>query len=304
MKAWWCTIRQLLLALGLSLTLSLGLSGVLGAQEAGVSPQPLARFTGEIDESSGLARHGRSLWTLNDSGNSPELYELNEQGIRQRSVRISNAENIDWESLAHDDDYLYVADTGNNLNSRDRFTIYRLSWEALAGDEVTADLITFSYADHERGNRLSHNFDAEGLAVRGDELWLFTKNRGDGRSNLYRLPRQPGHYRPPQSQSLPVNALVTAADIHPDTGELLLLANRRGADGWETILWLAPTSEHGVDWEQGRSVYITPSDQWEAVLWSDTAEDLFLTHENNERGYAGMARLPRTAIAPGPDAER
>ena len=249
-----------------------------------------------IDESSGLARKGENLWTLNDSGNTATLFKLNINGQLLGSYTISGTENVDWESLAHDEKFIYIADTGNNFNRRNLFTIYRVEWRNIERKNPEVDSITFSYADHVRGKPRSHNFDAEALAIRGDEIWLFTKNRGDLHSNLYRFPKDPGHYDVSPTQALPVDSLVTAADIHPKTGELLLVSTKKTRKGWTSFVWLAPTTINGVDWKNHKSVQIQPNDQWEGVVWDEFGINILLSHENNERDSAGMASLPRSAF--------
>ena len=248
----------------------------------------LAEFSEQLEESSALAQFNGLLWTLNDSGAAAVIHSLGPNGSEQASFTLSGADNVDWESMAHDNEFLYVADTGNNANTRDAFTIYRIAWLALLSGEAEAEKIELRYGDYEPGNPISHNFDAEGLTVRGEELWLFTKNRGDRQSNLYRFPKLPGNYAPEPQQQLPVDALVTAADINPETGELALLGVRRNR---QTYLWRAPTSDEGVDWSRMVELEIQPADQWEAVLWDTEQQRLLLTHERNSRRYAGLAEL-------------
>lgn len=273
-----------------AVALAAGLSGCEPAETPDVLVQSVAQFPAALDESSALAFHNNVLWSLNDSGNDPVLFGLSESGELLATVTILNGRNTDWESLAQDESYLYVADTGNNFNSRGEFRIYRVPIPALEQDRVNADVITLRYADYESGNRGSHNFDSEALAVRGSELWLFTKNRGDGNSNLYRLPKLPGTYRVAKSQTLPVNSLVTAADINPETGELVLLSYAGAGFGRGTRLWWAPTTDAGVDWGNSHSLSIGPDNQWEAVVWRNPHE-LFLTHENSRQGFAGLSKL-------------
>ena len=265
-----------------------GLPWNIQADESEFTVIQLAEFSESLAESSALAQYGGLLWTLNDSGAGPVVHSLGNDGSEQDSILIEGADNVDWESMAHDGEYLYVADTGNNANTRDVFAIYRIAWPDLLEGQAVAERIELRYNDYERGRPTSHNFDAEGLAVRGDELWLFTKNRGDRQSKLYRFPKQPGSYSPQPQQQLPVDALVTAADINPETGELALLGLRRNR---QTYLWRAPTSDEGIDWSRVIETEIQPADQWEAVLWDTEQQRLLLTHENNRRGFAGLAVL-------------
>ena len=258
---------------------------------AEIDVQGVVKWGSEVNETSGLASDGSHIWTINDSGNPNRLYRFSLDGNALGSVLISNATNVDWESLGHDENFLYVADTGNNLNMRKEFTIYRVALGSLERASVEAELITISYKDYVSGNLRSHNFDAEAIAIRGDEIWLFTKNRGDGNTNLYRFPKVPGIYEIEKSQTLPVDSLVTAADIDPLSGQLVLLSTRRRSLGRETTLWHAPTTKDGVVWAESQSWQILPQDQWEGVLWGSDSEILRLTHENNEQGFSGLAEV-------------
>lgn len=269
------------------------------AQDRELNVAFVTEFSDLLEESSALALSDEVVWTLNDSGNTAVLFALSLQGQILAEVPIRNARNVDWESLAQDESHFFVADTGNNLNSRDRLVIYRIPKPQLDSRNIVAELISIRYAGYESGNISSHNFDAEALAVRGDELWLFSKNRGNGNSDLYRLPKLPGNYVVEISQSLPVRSLVTAADINPQTSELVLISNRREDFGSQSLIWFAPTTGDGVDWERHRVAHLVPSDQWEAVVWLDEAEVL-LSHESNTRGFAGLGRFQKRLASQGP----
>lgn len=258
------------------------------AGDADVQATLLTQFSSRLEESSALAVHADSLWTLNDSGSGPEIHRLSMSGEYQQTITIPGVSSVDWESLASDDDYLYVADTGNNANDRAVLSIYRIAWQGLLADAARAETIELRYADHEAGVGFSHNFDAEGLAVRGQELWLFSKNRGDRQTKLYRFPKTPSSYQPSPSQTLPVDALITAADIHPDTDELVLIG--RHSSGLDRV-WIASVDDDGVDWDSAQSASFGPTDQWEAVAWDREAQRLLLTHEDSARGFAGLAEL-------------
>jgi hypothetical protein len=261
------------------------------ADKLAIEANELARFDSDIRESSALALHGDYLWTLNDSGGDAEIFKLGTDGEQLETIEITNARNVDWESLAQDEEFLYIADTGNNANRRDSFVIYRVAWEKLTELEASADIINFRYGDYDDSSRFSHNFDAEGLTVRGEELWLFSKNRGDGATNLYRFPKVPGSYEPMPSQTLLVDSLVTAADINPLNGDLALLSSGRSNIGGENYLWIAPTSDAGVGWGSMRSFLLSPSDQWEAMAWDTENGNLILSHERNRRHYSGLATI-------------
>jgi len=87
-----------------------------------------------LTEASALvASHRRPgvYWTLNDSKHDPLLFAVDQQGRSLGRFRVSNADNIDWESLQlgpdrDGGDALYVGDTGDNKGKRQTMTIYRV----------------------------------------------------------------------------------------------------------------------------------------------------------------------------------
>lgn len=81
-------------------------------------------------ETSGLTFFNNQLWTHNDSGNNNELYLVNtETGNVLKTVKVSNAVNIDWESMAQSETHLFVGDFGNNSGARQDLNILKLKKE-------------------------------------------------------------------------------------------------------------------------------------------------------------------------------
>ena len=162
----------------------------------GLIPTPIATLANPaIRESSGLAvspsRPG-VLWTLNDSGDGPFLFATDATGADLGTFRVAGAANDDWEDLASGwlpdgTPVLYVADTGDNLRSREFAVIYRLPEPDLdpadpgsVRDTAPADALVFTYPDGPR--------DVEALLVgpRSGEILLVAK--GGAASPVYRLP--------------------------------------------------------------------------------------------------------------------
>jgi len=196
----------------------------------------------EIEESSGLAYLNGRLWTINDSGGLPVLYAFDTitAQILQR-ITIANAENIDWEALADDDQYIYIGDFGNNLGNRDDLAIYRIlkSEIPLEGDGIVESTkITFSYSDYSGKveKRKFNNFDCEAFLAYGDSLYLFSKNIGDQHTKLYRLPKTPGDYIAELVSTFNTEGLVTGADINTASNEITLVGYV--SQSWVPFTWL------------------------------------------------------------------
>ncbi len=123
-----------------------------------LDPEPTIRSTA-VNEASGLAvspKNNRFLWTLNDSGGTPDLHLLTTDGEDRGKVTITDAANIDWEDMASftldGKSYLLVADTGDNAAVRPIRTIYILAEPTLpvddrklSGSVTTAWQIQFTY---------------------------------------------------------------------------------------------------------------------------------------------------------------
>lgn len=177
----------------------------------------IGRLPAIANESSGLARNEarQSLWTHNDSGGRPELYEIDYEGNLLSTLIIPNAQNKDWEDLAQSPDgTLYIGDMGNNDNTRQDLTIYPLS-----PLQKPLPPITFRYADQGTypPQDVALSFDSEGFFYYKDTLYLFSKNRSTKNPfvKMYQLPARPGDYTLSASDSVFINSPVTAADINP-----------------------------------------------------------------------------------------
>ncbi len=170
----------------------------------------------EVNETSGLIFFNNRLITHNDSGNNPELFEIDTiTGSIVRIVSVSNATNVDWEDLAQDDEFLYVADIGNNNGTRTDLKVYRINKNDYENNTtVTADIIEYSYAD--QSDFTSHpnetNWDAEAIVVWDDNLLIFSKNWDNNEVDLYVIPKVPGTYTAVSESNYNVLGMVTGAD--------------------------------------------------------------------------------------------
>lgn len=179
----------------------------------------------EVNETSGLLFFNDRIITHNDSGGEPMLYEIDaDNGELIRKITISNATNRDWEDIAQDDHYIYIADIGNNKGNRENLKIYRIKKEEyLKNDAVKAEIIHISYADQTSYKSSSiHNFDAEALLSVEDELIIFSKNRGDEKSKVYVIPKKIGTHSLAPKHTFDVEGLITGSTQNPNTGKIVL----------------------------------------------------------------------------------
>ena len=179
-----------------------------------------------ISEVSGIIWIEGRLIGHNDSGDDANLYEINPvSGEVIRTVMVENATNIDWEDITYDEDYIYIADFGNNDGNRTNLMIYKISKsDFLSMPTVIADTIKFNYAeqiDFSPGP-YSTNFDAESIISLDDSLYIFTKNWGDFKSNIYALSKSPGDYTISRKDSLDPNCMITGATYSAVANEIYL----------------------------------------------------------------------------------
>ncbi len=235
-----------------------------------------------VRETSGLLFINDKLWTFNDSGGTAELFAIDTATAQVvQIVSISNALNIDWEGIALDDNYIYIGDFGNNAGVRKDLVIYRISKHGipLTGNaSLSAEKISFSYPDQNTFERSrAHNFDCEAMIAAGNNLFLFSKNRGDSKTKLYSLPKSPGTHIADLIETFDTKGLITGADYNEDLNEIILTGytnntylpflwllfdfedhdffsgNKRRID----LVNLITTQVEGITYVNGRNAYIS-----------------------------------------------
>lgn len=185
-----------------------------------------------VSESSGIIQIGGNVWTLNDSGNTNHLFEVDPlEGKLIRMVPITNAANFDWEALTQDHRYVYVGDVGNNNGLRAKLRIYRIpkvQFLEANRDRFRADTIEFFYPDFPKNlNPILHNRDCEAMVSFRDSLYFFTKNRGNEHTNVFAVPNQTGKWEARYKGSFDTYGIVTAASTDQSGSSLILLGYRQ-----------------------------------------------------------------------------
>ncbi|MBN2805987.1 MAG: hypothetical protein JXR22_04960 [Prolixibacteraceae bacterium] len=208
--------------------------------ESFVFPQSyLALLDSGIRENSGIIYWNNFIWTFNDSGGKNELYALNpETGNITITVVLSNAMNTDWEDIAQNEKYIFIAETGNNAGTRTDLNILRLKKASLGLEpfqEVEAEKIFFSFADQKDFDPLfrQNPYDCEALVEWNDSLYVFTKDWVNFITKAYVMPNVPGSYNLYPVDSFDVQGLVTGADINA-AGTLAMV----GYQDFQSFVWL------------------------------------------------------------------
>ena len=145
-----------------------------------------------LSESSGLAssnRYDDLLWSMNDSGNEPEIFAMTTQGKDLGSWTINFEKSVDWEAMSsfvlNGQAYLLVADVGDNFRWRPHlsfFVVKEPDPALVARRELTVEWkVQFSYPEG-----TFRDCEAVAVDIRNERVLLITKRVYP--PELYELP--------------------------------------------------------------------------------------------------------------------
>jgi hypothetical protein len=180
-----------------------------------VSPATSTPLNSTLHETSGLILWDDYVWTHNDNGDTL-LYGLDTLTAEVMDEHpLQGVENIDWEEISQDEQYIYVGDFGNNgSGNRTDLHILRVDKSSLKAGNARIDTIWFSYEDQTDFSPQASNmteFDCEAMIVSEDSIYLFTKQWISANTTIYSLPKEPGTYEAKNKASQDVMGLVTGA---------------------------------------------------------------------------------------------
>ncbi|MEE9407332.1 MAG: hypothetical protein V3V28_04560 [Polaribacter sp.] len=191
----------------------------------------------DLEEVSGTEIVPKSdlIWMINDSGNAPVLFGLNEKGKIVKEIYIK-AKNHDWEDLASDEKgNIYIGDFGNNLNKRRNLSIIIVDKNELDEKKTEVDRIEFVYPNQTKFPPKKKNkyFDAESFFYFKASLYIFTKSRVKGKfgkTTLYKIPAKKGKYTAEIvgkfENCKDLECWITSADISPNGKKVALLSQK------------------------------------------------------------------------------
>ena len=189
-----------------------------------------------INETSGLEILNEVFITHNDSGGEPSLYFFNLNGEIINSVKLDEESfwqiyNIDWEDVAADEDYIFIADTGNNFGNRDNLNIIKVKKSDFSIDGK----IEITYKDQETFFSLfprpKHKYDAEALFLIEDKIAMLSKDRSNLFTDLYLIDKESSSRQVLESKvTYDVNSLITGGDYNEELRLLALVSyNSKGS---------------------------------------------------------------------------
>jgi hypothetical protein len=211
-----------------------------------VVPEKYCDLSEEMSETSGLIYYKNAVWTINDSGGLPEIYRIEkESGKVNQTVILENGMNNDWEDITQDENFIYTGDFGNNDGNRTDLKIYKIAKKDISEKKkitVKGEVIAFSYSDQQSLsiNSRDHDYDCEAVISHDDSLIIFSKDWVNGKTKMYKLPKNPGQYSLKPLDTFETDGLITGADYFEEANSLILIGYKdhipfmfyfRGFDG-------------------------------------------------------------------------
>jgi hypothetical protein len=217
------------------------------------------------------------IWMVNDSGNTSEIFGVNQQGKLIKVVKVQ-AENNDWEDLTSDEKgNLYIGDFGNNNLKRKKGSILKIANQDLIQTEnVDVEKIDFKYPKVDSKKKAS--FDAEAFFYHQNYFYIFTKSRQNknlGKTLLFKVPNKKGKHIAEFISEYEfcnsVDCRITSADISRNGTEIVLLNH--------TSVFII-TNFNGDDFFSGeiKEIPLEHNSQKEGVCFKDD-NTLFVTDE-------------------------
>ncbi len=112
------------------------------------------------------------LFGINDSGNEPQLFEMDTLGKILNVFKDDKFKNIDWEELIAYKNKIFIMDIGDNRSIRSKLTIY--SYDI---DRKEINDFNFSIAEKNPPMKPKDKiYDAEASFILNDSIYLFTKS--------------------------------------------------------------------------------------------------------------------------------
>lgn len=137
-----------------------------------------------LSETSGLYCESDKLLSINDSGNAPVIYQVEQDGSISKQYDVALVNN-DWEAITANETAFYIADVGNNNGKREWLSIYKLDRKNLTDIQN----IHIKYAGNTVSGNIpyAHDFDSEAMIKLHDSLVLFSKSWRTGITKVYRI---------------------------------------------------------------------------------------------------------------------
>ena len=243
----------------------------------------------KVNEQSGLVCYQGLFWVNNDSDCAPSLYAYNKDGALKKELIVSNYENVDWEDVTDDKDYIYIGDFGNNFGVRKNLRVLQIPKAKIDTQEIStvaAREMPIVWDDQTvfEPRKQKHDFDCEAFVSYGDSLYFFSKNWADYKTRMYVASKELKGHKLKVRAEFDADLLVTGADLSSD-GKVLALVGYKDYRSYVLLF----SAYKGTEFFSGKSLRLDLSSlggaQTEAIVFDDN-DDLFISTEETNQPQA------------------
>lgn len=225
------------------ISISLSVSAQQDHEWLKINRYKIAVLSDSLNENSGLEFFNNRLFTINDGGNSSEIFEINRSTGKIDNVFKTNLINKDWEAIASDSIHLYIGDFGNNVGARKDLMIYQIPLNDSL-DLNSIKEIPFFYPERQEfiPKNLNNDFDAEAMIVLNEKIHVFTKEWASKSTTHYTIDPAIAENQPAQKvESYAIGYVVTDAAYFEN--KLYLIGYTKKAEVFITVF---TESEPGI----------------------------------------------------------
>jgi len=264
---------------------------------AALKPVKVATLDNAVNETSGLVCFDSSLWTINDSGHRATLFELNTNGLVADSFFDYQTNNEDWEDLAVDSFFVYIADVGNNLQVRRGFVIDLISrYDFARRDSVIGSQeISFAVLPDQPDvfpKVRRRNYDLEALFVKKRYAYLISKNiKACGKSygKLYRIPASQGAGAVQLVDSFRFNEPITGATYDEASNRLIVT-------GYLSCFVFDNFDENNFHATSPRRFRYNKLRQYEGIAFDNAKQKIYLANEKGFGKKSSLFEMPLSSL--------
>lgn len=247
-----------------------------------LSLAPMNVLSQQLEETSGLYCTDEGLFTINDSGNEATVFELDyDAGVKQAHTLA--LKNVDWEAITGDDNFLYIADIGNNKGKRESLAIHKVSRHHY--DEISS--VSVQYQDNTPSDNFpyAHDFDAEAMVMANGKLLVFSKSWRTGIANVYEVGSETQQTLKPIAQVTGLPGVITGVDFDKARNLYVVVGYKSDPFGnFSTFLAQLDTSFTPID--------VWPLDEYKQVegVCVDKQGDYWFSEEATDLRKASLTR--------------
>lgn len=232
----------------------------------------IAKMPKKLNELSGIAKDGNFIWAISDNPKAL-IYKLDLSGNVVQQLRLKKIKVTDVEDVTVDEQYLYIADVGDNDGSRGGRQIIKIKKATIGSGEkvdVEGEVIQFSFPAHAEKKK-NNEYDCEALVNFNGALYLFTKRRNDLQTELFMLAKTTGNQVPKSIALFNSKGLVTGASINSTGTELALVGYQQGHK--QPFIWMLSGFSGNNFFSGKQRQYVLRNDKKEWQVESVTYKD-------------------------------